>query len=506
MQLAARALGFAALLIAPLFVAAPPAAAGYREYDNQVVVSFDGTPIVFTLFSPISATGSTPAPLVLRGHGWGGSRETIPSGTTLALLNAGYNVLTWDARGFGQSGGKAELDSPSYEVRDVRALLDSVQNLGWIQRDATGAVVAMSGVSYAGGIQWLTSAVEPRIRAIAPEITWNDLRYSLAPNNVVKNQWVQLLFWAGLATSTTGGVTSPGPAGPQTGGYDTNLPTYFAEVMATNGPTPDVAAALLERSATNYSSQLRTPALLIQGWPDSLFNVNEAVANYQATVANGAAAKMILYCGGHAGCPYDATGERAHIDQQIVAWFDRYVKGLAVDTGAPVEWYSSDNVLQTATAWPIPRTNLTHASNYLDVVATPAPTSGGVVLQSGSGRPNQVPLQGARLTIPVPNGSEITGIPHVRVDLGTGTAAVTKDATLFARLVDTTTGKILDDQVTPLRFSGNTVVDVNMTAVSYKLPAGNTLALEVTANDAAFLASRFPGLLEFRVDIDVPTV
>src|SRR2546423_85420 len=42
------------------------------------------------------------------------------------FIDHGYNVLTWDPRGFGQSGGTVEIDDPRYEVRDVQALIDWV--------------------------------------------------------------------------------------------------------------------------------------------------------------------------------------------------------------------------------------------------------------------------------------------------------------------------------------------------------------------------------------------
>ena len=47
-----------------------------------------------------------------------------PSGAIRRVRNnkAGYNVLTWDARGFGQSGGTVESDHPNFEARDVGTL------------------------------------------------------------------------------------------------------------------------------------------------------------------------------------------------------------------------------------------------------------------------------------------------------------------------------------------------------------------------------------------------
>src|SRR6185295_166631 len=79
--------------------------------DNQVATSADGTPIVYTLFTPDGASASKPVPAVLMTHGWGGTRQTSASGFVQKLLDHGYAVLTWDQRGFGQSGGQAEVDS-----------------------------------------------------------------------------------------------------------------------------------------------------------------------------------------------------------------------------------------------------------------------------------------------------------------------------------------------------------------------------------------------------------
>lgn len=521
MTLAPQALLGAALLAVPLVLVAQPAAATFTS-TTGVHDSFDGTPIVFTLFEPSGASSAHPVPVVLRTHGWGGSRETTPSSTTQALLDDGYAVLTWDARGFGESGGKVELDSPDYEVRDVQSLLDMVQAQPEILSDAHGVVAAMSGGSYAGGIQLLSAAYDPRIRAMAPEITWNDLRYSLLPNGVVKEQWIQLLFWDGLASSQLNGAglhrdptsTSPpstgdvgfGPAGPQTGGYDTNLPTYYAETMATNGGTADALAALAYRSPSQHAATIAIPTLLIQGWPDSLFTVNEAERNFALVTGNGAPAKMILYCGGHAGCPYDSTGEREHLDAAIVAWFDRYVRGESVATGATVEYFTSGNVLETSASWPIPSTPVA-ATGSATLVDQPVPTGGGLVIQSGSSMPSQDPTgsTSARIPLPVAGGAEVTGIPHVSLQVG-GTSALAGDGTLFFRLVDATAGTVVDGQTTPLRLTGASSYQLDLYGVSYTLPAGHQLALEVATSDAAFSASRLPGVVTVGASVTVPVV
>src|SRR5215207_3680098 len=161
-----RLLPFATALAA-LLLAAPAASA-----RDATVTSFDGTQIVLS-FHP--APGGGKAPTILQGHGWGGSRQTDPEAASDeatgnvgvgALRKAGFNVLTWDSRGFGNSGGTVTVDSPDAEGRDVSALLDWLALQPEAQLDRAGDPrVGMTGVSYAGGIELVTAPTDERIDA-----------------------------------------------------------------------------------------------------------------------------------------------------------------------------------------------------------------------------------------------------------------------------------------------------------------------------------------------------
>lgn len=508
-----RALALSLLVLVPATAFLTPA--GAATTTTGVLTSFDGTQIVYTLFEPTGATAATPVPIVLRTHGYASSRETAPSSTTQALLNAGYAVITWDQRGFGQSSGTVQLDSPDFEVKDAQAILDMVEARSEILKDEQGVVAAMSGGSYAGAIQLLTASFDARVRAIAPEITWTDLRYSLTPNDVVKSEWVNLFFWKGLANGAADGMLPGNPAGPQAMGYDTNLPQWYAEVMANNGPTPAVADALAFRSPSQYSPS--APALIIQGIPDSLFTMNEAVGNAQRVEKSGGEWKMVLYCGGHSGCPYTDAGQRAFLDASIVSWFDKHVKGAAVDTGPKVEWFDSANVRHGANAWPIPGTTLVPATGSATLVAQPAPLAGQVVIQASSAQPSQDRTGATSFRIPlaIAPGAQVTGIGRVSVTLpayaGAGTEALpVLQRTLFFRLVDTTTNHVVDGQTTPLKAYQQPDISstwgADLYGVSYVLPAGHALALEISTNDLAFSPGRAPGPFKVDVTASVPVV
>jgi ABC-2 type transport system ATP-binding protein len=90
---------------------------------DAIVISFDGTQIHLHFFPAAGLRPGQRAPTVMEGPGWGGRGATSPLGPTAAgvgviglgaLHGNGYNILTWDPRGFGASGGLAEIDSAQY--------------------------------------------------------------------------------------------------------------------------------------------------------------------------------------------------------------------------------------------------------------------------------------------------------------------------------------------------------------------------------------------------------
>ncbi|MQA97094.1 MAG: alpha/beta fold hydrolase [Streptosporangiales bacterium] len=153
-----------------------------------------------------SVTGS-PAPAVLLAHGFGGSKDDLKAEAE-RLARDGYAVLTYSARGFGASTGKVALNSPDYEVKDVKALLDWLAKRPEVRQDAAGDPrVGIAGASYGGAIALLAAGHDQRVDAIAPQLTWHDLADSLFPENsgqgaeegVFKKTWAGLFFTVGAA-------------------------------------------------------------------------------------------------------------------------------------------------------------------------------------------------------------------------------------------------------------------------------------------------------------------
>ncbi|MDY7081637.1 MAG: CocE/NonD family hydrolase, partial [Halobacteria archaeon] len=69
--------------------------------------------------------------------------------------------------------------------------------------------------------------------------------------------------------------------------------------LATNEIPDGIVKAYKKRSVKQKLDQIQTPALVIQGWHDTLFTPNEGVWNYQRLKERGVESRLIMYSGGH---------------------------------------------------------------------------------------------------------------------------------------------------------------------------------------------------------------
>jgi ABC-2 type transport system ATP-binding protein len=491
----------AALLV--LF-AWPVGAVAHTTEDGQVARSFDGTEIVYTLHVPAGASASSPVPAILITHGWGGSRQRTPSAFTTRLLDEGYAVLSWDQRGFGQSGGQVEIDDPRWEARDVSALIDVLAADPRIAAEAAGdPVIGMSGGSYAGGVQWVTAATDPRVDAIAPEIAWHNLLESLIPEGVVKSGWGALLYGGGQ-TSVTGGLTPGNPAGPETGNYNPLIHQALAEGVATGTFSPEVRGFFASKGPDYLLDQVGVPTFIIQGTVDVLFPPSQAVANYDEmqAVNRGVPLKMAFYCSGHGTCsPFD-PGPAGYINERILAWFDRHLKGRDVPTGPRFEYVTDDGVWRGARDYPVPRTSARTATGSGTVAINGGPTASG--LFAGTDAP-------AALEIPLPSEpGTLIGSPRIEVtESGIGTATDQPDqATLFFQIVNKTKSEVVGNQITPKVFASDGIehtYEFTIEPIAYTVDPGDRLVLEVASTSAGYEPYRGAAIVELkRVSVSIP--
>ncbi len=257
--------------------------------------------ICYSIFRPAGASERHPVPMLMHSHGWGGSRTTDPAAFA-KFLDAGYGVLSFDQRGFGESGGKAHVENPDVEGHDVRSLVRLISRLAWVRQDAKGDPrMGAIGGSYGGGYQFLGAFEELRTQgkpvfdALAPEITWFDLSQSLAPEGVVRTAWAAALSAASVPTQALpesvykalaeGVATGMWPDGSVPG--TENLVEFFKK----NGP----------RWHVEHGRKLDIPVLFGQGTTDSLFALQQGLANWKSSITRSARKDSIFvaYNGGH---------------------------------------------------------------------------------------------------------------------------------------------------------------------------------------------------------------
>ncbi|MCL2585682.1 MAG: alpha/beta fold hydrolase [Streptosporangiales bacterium] len=342
-----------------------------------------------TFFTP-SGTGRAPA--ILLAHGFGETKDAVkPEAESLA--RDGFAVLTWSARGFGASTGQIALDSPDYEVKDVKGLVSWLATQPRVRLDHPGDPrVGIAGDSYGGGIALLAAAYDHRIDAVVGQSTWNNLATALFPNaeagggpadGVFKRQWASLLFTAGAGAAepsspgsggsgSSGGSSGsapgsggsgqagsgagsgssgssgsaaaaggPGTAGPLAAGgagggslcgrFLPRVCAMYQEVAQSGKPTPQAVSMLEASSPSSVPSRMTAPTLLVQGEQDSLFGLDQADANYQALRRNGAPADMVWFAGGHDG----GDQETARVESLTAAWFHRWLDHGATPAKTP---------------------------------------------------------------------------------------------------------------------------------------------------------------------------
>lgn len=510
----------------------PPVAAqeSAPTIRTEVVESFDGTPLVATLLVPPGVGAGSPAPLVLRTHGWGGRGEQAPAGFIGRLLDAGYIVLTWDQRGFGCSGGAVHLDRPEVEGQDVEHLIDWAISKVPVESDATGdPIIGMSGGSYAGGIQPAAAAVDDRIDAIAPEASWSDLRYSLYGGSVADEGWIALLYAAGLATAGGLGLDPDCPTFPQAGGLHPMLGQGFVEVATTGAVSSSVLDFFAASSVVSYGDRLpvRVPTLVVQGSTDTLFDLRDGYGIVERVRSTGAPTRFLVYCGGHIACPssYGDAGDLERIESAVLAWFDRYLRGdMSVDVGPPVEYRTNEGIWRAAISFPtidtataslrgsgpgslvnVPRTEVPDIDPLVDQITTnpgrqpDLPITSAQVSPAGDPRAMTVEL-GAAADAPI----ELLGIPSVQLTVrGIGTEVI-----LLAKLVDREGDHVVNLQEgairVPLDGTDSSTVDVPMPGIAYTLPAGHHLDLQVSTASLMHATSRTPSTVEVTASAAVP--
>ncbi|MFF4347074.1 CocE/NonD family hydrolase [Streptomyces sp. NPDC001530] len=561
---ASFALVLGAALTAPLAFTAPAASAAgqYTVTALKFTVQAGGRTCTIDadLYRPAGLDREHTGPAVLATNGFGGSKS---DGSTDAIGKAfaarGYVGLVYSGLGFGNSGCLISLDDPRIDGVAASRLVDFLAGTraaddgtkaDYVTRDGKGDPrVGMIGGSYGGAVQMATAAVDHRVDALVPLITWNDLAYSLDPNSVVgardvpgafKWQWANAFYLIGESQPLTVPNLDPSRINSLT---CLHFVTDACETVRTlnsgsypaakTGPLLSYARSV---SPVSYLRNVQAPTLLVQGQADSLFNLNEATATYKTLKAQGTPTKMIWQSWGHSGGLTDpASGElnlsqgnleTSYVGRRILAWFDRYLQHHKdIDTGPAFAYYRdwiADPNTTYATASRVPalsqklylsgdgklvdnRKKVARGSrdyrNWLVPTSHSESSLAGIV-----GLPDPAPYdtEGTYLgwtSEPLTRTVDVVGAPRVTLKVvspktervqNSGDAA--DKLVLFAKLYDVApdgTKTLVHRLVAPVRVPDVTKrFTVSLPGIVHRYEAGHRLQFVVAAGDDAYFGNR----------------
>ncbi len=483
---------------------------------QPVSMMLDGGPISATDPAPVQIDAdvyipeATPAPAILLAHGFGGSKEgTAEEAQTLA--EAGFVVLAYTARGFGESTGSISMNSPDFEVADASALVDYLGSLASVSIESPGdPIVGVGGGSYGGALALLLAGYDERIDAVVADITWNDLETSLFAQSaldgvqpgVLKSLWTSLFFSSGL------GLT-PGAPVSECGRFTEQWCNAYVEAVTRGQVTPESAALMAASSPRSITDRITAPVLLTAGQSDSLFPLAQANANAEQIV--NAPVKVVWHAGGHDG----GIAETDRLRALSLAWFDQHLSsGPAVGDDFEISLVEasalSDRDPGTVEVLSAPTypglfgdatTEMAVAAPTQQVLApaggapaaiTSLPGAGG--LASLAGDLLAVPLPGQTagfFTEPLEQSMRIVGSSRARITVSSDRSM--DDAVLFASLrVVGANGRqsLPQGLVAPIRIrdlgTEPVTLDVILPAVVTEVAAGDRLALVIATTDQGF--------------------
>ena len=361
-----------------------------RECGNNAprstAASFDGTPIDVNIAFPPASAGDGPFPLIIIGHGYGGSKIGFGAPNTTQGLreftSRGFAAFSMTDRGFHEScgtnaaitaaagacdaAGWVHLMDDRFEIRDAQFLMGELADEGLIDGQKIGA----TGGSYGGGLSLALATLRNRvmmpdgslvpwtspvnhlpmqIAAAVPIVPWTDLSYSLTPNGgtldyvadsgysgrigIEKASLVTGLYVTGNAAGKYCGVAPyPSPCADP----ESDLTAWNARLNAGEpyDGDPSVTSIFNEISAHHSAyyidhSVQPAPLLIANGFTDDLFPADEAIRFYNRIRSQYPSAPISLFFGdfGHPRATPSKLPDVADLTAAADAWLDFYVKG-----------------------------------------------------------------------------------------------------------------------------------------------------------------------------------
>lgn len=139
------------------------------NFRKDVSFEIKGIPLSAWLYLPEDL--SSPVPCIIMTNGLGGTKDIILEDYALRFQEAGFAILSFDYRYFGESGGEPrQLVWIPYQLQDYAAAIEYVRTLDEIDPSR----IALWGTSLSGGHVIVTAARENSITCVVAQCPWLD--------------------------------------------------------------------------------------------------------------------------------------------------------------------------------------------------------------------------------------------------------------------------------------------------------------------------------------------
>ena len=476
-----------ATLIAGGALGLAPAAQAADAVRFVDITGDGGTVLKANVLMPADADGTHRYPLLVLPTSWG-----LPQVEYLAqaqkLADSGYVVVSYNVRGFWQSGGEIEVAGPP-DIADASKVID------WALANtpADSAHIGMAGVSYGAGISLIAAAHDRRIKAVASLSGWADLIDSIYSGRTQHVQAAALLDGASLVT----GRQSP------------EIRQIFDNFYASNlSKEQDMINWGKKRSAATYVDQLNkngAAVMMANAWGDTIFAPNQYADFYEKLTGPK---RLEFRPGDHAtaeltglfGLPNDVWTDTER-------WFDHYLKGEdnGINREEPVQLKSrSTGGYEGYPDWKsVAATERKIALGGTTTIHTNVDSGadGGIVfLSSILDQVAQLPPMASIPLLPrrwaaVWQSEKYAAAQQIRgtAELHTTVTPTKESGTLVAYLYDVGPlglGRLVSNA--PYTFHGRTPgepfgLDLDLFSTAYDVPAGHRLALVVDTVDPLYI-------------------
>ncbi len=328
---------FVTLLVLSAAVAWAPVAAaeaenveGYPGVERVAVeIWSDGTRLAGDVLRPKGLGPGDELPAIVLCHGWGGTKAHLNQAIGPRFAAAGYVVLAFDYRGWGESdarlvvrGEMPETDDSGYVTVKAQAIRELVDPLDQ-QEDIDAAItfmegephvdasrIAIWGSSFGGGHVIWRAAHDERVAAVAAQVGAMDQR-----TGTLRSRGEEAVRKSRIARAR--GEVAPVPVGDDKPEGLTGSPYYdrFVDFVP-----------------VEHAERIEVPVLIIDAENEHYFDIREhGQLVYEKLLGRVPVEYVVLEGRGH----YDVYRGK-DLDQVMaleIAFFDKHLKGKATAAG-----------------------------------------------------------------------------------------------------------------------------------------------------------------------------